>query len=265
MHKFLIENRPLFMQQRNPGGDPSNYFFTHDGNKNVSDVVSYQRARGVVAHYDYAPFGAVASATGSLSSINPFRFSSEYHDDTLGLVYYNYRHYNSYDVRWTSRDPKNEEVGMNLYLYCCNMPVMLFDSKGEAYFAVRPLSAPVLRNGIPDFDGVGTFVEEYMNQKNMQLMHEHLFFQDGKEPSNIGFSDNGMFSENSFDSYTMTSGGYNDCIMRKALNRVSVPMYSLIGGLFGGKYNCQDFAQDLRDEYSRLMQDEDVRCCCGIK
>lgn len=49
-----VATRPLFMQQRNPVGDPSNYFFTHDGNKNVSDVVSYQRARGVVAHYDYA-------------------------------------------------------------------------------------------------------------------------------------------------------------------------------------------------------------------
>lgn len=46
--------RPLFMQQRNPIGDPSTYFFAHDGNKNVSDVVSYQRVRGVVAHYDYA-------------------------------------------------------------------------------------------------------------------------------------------------------------------------------------------------------------------
>lgn len=59
-----VVTRPLFMQQRNLGSDPSNYFFTHDGNKNVSDVVSYQRARGVVAHYDYAPFGAVTSAIG---------------------------------------------------------------------------------------------------------------------------------------------------------------------------------------------------------
>ncbi len=89
-----IATRPLFMQQRNLGSDPSNHFFTHDGNKNVSDVVSYQRARGVVAHYDYAPFGAVTSASGPLSSTNPFRFSSEYHDDTIGLVYYNYRNYN---------------------------------------------------------------------------------------------------------------------------------------------------------------------------
>lgn len=48
-----VATRPLFMQQRNPIGDPSTYFFAHDGNKNVSDVVSYQRARGVVAHYDY--------------------------------------------------------------------------------------------------------------------------------------------------------------------------------------------------------------------
>lgn len=50
-----VATRPLFMQQRNPGGDSLNNFVTHDGNKNVTEVVSYQRARGVVAHYDYAP------------------------------------------------------------------------------------------------------------------------------------------------------------------------------------------------------------------
>ena len=55
------------------------------------------------------------------STDNPFRFpspgglgrifSSEYHDDTLGLVYYNYRHYNPIDGRWINRDPI-EKVGV---------------------------------------------------------------------------------------------------------------------------------------------------------
>ena len=35
---------------------------------------------------------------------NPFRFSSEYADDRLELVYYNYRHYNPMDGRWVSKD-----------------------------------------------------------------------------------------------------------------------------------------------------------------
>ena len=33
------------------------------------------------------------------------RFSSEYMDDELGLIYYNYRHLNPRDGRWISRDP----------------------------------------------------------------------------------------------------------------------------------------------------------------
>ncbi len=110
-----VVTRPLFIQTHSNSGSQS-YFFTQDGNKNVSDVVSYQRARGVVAHYNYAPFGAVTSATGSLASINPFRFSSEYHDDTLGLVYYNYRHYNPNDGRWIGRDILKKKQG-NEYLF----------------------------------------------------------------------------------------------------------------------------------------------------
>jgi hypothetical protein len=63
---------------------------------------------GIVAHYDYAPFAAVTRAISASSitdntfiTANPFRFpspdglgrifSSEYHDDTLGLVYYRER------------------------------------------------------------------------------------------------------------------------------------------------------------------------------
>ncbi|MBR5591538.1 MAG: hypothetical protein IKW38_03240, partial [Kiritimatiellae bacterium] len=66
---------------------------------------------GIAAHYDYAPFGAVTRAISAsaitdntFTTDNPFRFSSEHHDDTLGLVYYNYRHYNPNDGRWASRD-----------------------------------------------------------------------------------------------------------------------------------------------------------------
>ena len=79
-------------------------FLLHDGNKNVTDAVTVGPFNEPVAHYAYAPFGAV-TATGSRAADNPFRFSSEFHDDTLGLVYYNYRHYNPKDGRWLGRDP----------------------------------------------------------------------------------------------------------------------------------------------------------------
>ena len=90
---------------------------------------------GIAAHYDYAPFGAIiraisasAVADNTFTTANPFRFpspnglgcifSSEYHDDTLGLVYYNYRHYNPIDGRWISRDPM-ENLHHYRYPLCC--------------------------------------------------------------------------------------------------------------------------------------------------
>ena len=103
-----------------------NLFYMHDGNKNVSDVVYRLTSNGVAAHYDYAPFGAVtrsvsnAVPTADITTLNPFRFSSEYHDDTLGLVYYNYRHYNPTAGRWTSRDPVVEKGGICLYSFLKN-------------------------------------------------------------------------------------------------------------------------------------------------
>ena len=54
-----VATRPLVLQKYGQ----YNMFYTHDGNKNVSDVVSFQQARGVPAHYEYAPFGAVTAAT----------------------------------------------------------------------------------------------------------------------------------------------------------------------------------------------------------
>jgi RHS repeat-associated protein len=127
-----VATRPLWMQRV---FGTYNFFYFHDGNKNVSDLVSYQTARGVPAHYEYAPFGAVTAATTNTAftafnaaETNPYRFSSEYADDALGLVYYNYRHYEPVVGRWLSRDPK--EIGLsNLYLFL-QTPLFSFDHLG---------------------------------------------------------------------------------------------------------------------------------------
>ena len=86
-------------------------YYTHDGNKNVSEVFYHALQNGIAAHYDYTPFGAITRTSRAtrvtnrdLLSENPFRFSSEVHDSTLGLVYYNYRHYHSVTGRWLARD-----------------------------------------------------------------------------------------------------------------------------------------------------------------
>ena len=106
--------RPLYWQPRTSQGNFS-LFYTHDGNKNVSEAVFYQRARGVAAHYEYAPFGEVTAQTRGnawgtldLATDNPWRFSCEYADDATATVYDNYRHYEPVTGRWMRRDPVNE-------------------------------------------------------------------------------------------------------------------------------------------------------------
>ena len=127
-----IATRPLFMLS-NPGS--YKFFYTFDGNKNVSELVHFESRNGIAAHYDYAPFGTVTRAVNTsaisarnFTAENPFRFSSEYHDDTLGLVYYNYRHYNPFDGRWCGRDPIVSSF--NLFLFVSNNAITQMDVHG---------------------------------------------------------------------------------------------------------------------------------------
>ena len=111
-----------------------NLFYAHDGNKNVSDVFFLALQNGIAAHYEYAPFGAITYTskntpyTIDLIAANPFRFSSEFYDPELDLIYYNYRHYSPTLGRWLSRDPIEEQGGLNLYAFCKNK--MGFDIMG---------------------------------------------------------------------------------------------------------------------------------------
>ena len=90
-------------------------YFVADGNKNI---LALKDASGnTTVSYNYDPFGKV---TASNTHANPFRFSSEYHDDESGLVYYNYRYYSPERGRWLSRDLIAEQGVLNLYAFCCN-------------------------------------------------------------------------------------------------------------------------------------------------
>ena len=106
------------------------YFPTVDLTKNVCELVDFYG--DVTATYDYAPFGAVTAGTpaGTAVPANPFQWSSEVYDSELDLVYYNYRHYSPADGRFLSRDPIEEQGGLNLYAYGNNDAVALFDFRG---------------------------------------------------------------------------------------------------------------------------------------
>ena len=67
--------------------------------KNVTSIFDGQQKQQ--ARYEYAPFGSPITEEGDMARENKFRFSCEFSDDELGLVYSNYRHLNPADGRWT--------------------------------------------------------------------------------------------------------------------------------------------------------------------
>jgi len=138
LKKFLLNTsepvatRPLFMKT-----SKWNLFYFHDGNKNISDLCFYSTANGVPAHYDYAPYGAIYRTAkntriGNFDAIseNPFRFSSEFYDAELDLIYYNFRHYSPAHGRFLSRAPLEELASLNLYAFAKNKPIFNTDYLG---------------------------------------------------------------------------------------------------------------------------------------
>jgi len=139
-----VATKPLCFRQYGQ----ADAYLMHDGNKNVTDVIAASTAATQLAHYDYAPFGAVRAQTGSRASANPYRFSSEFADDTLGLVYYNYRHYETMTGRWLGRDPIEDEYTFSLYGFVNNNPLDRYDCWGGRIGGVLSGSGRVIKIGV---------------------------------------------------------------------------------------------------------------------
>ena len=65
-------------------------------------------------------FENAGTSSGSAVPANPLQWSSEIYDSELDLVYYNYRHYSPALGRFLSRDPIEEQGGLNLYAFVGN-------------------------------------------------------------------------------------------------------------------------------------------------
>jgi RHS repeat-associated protein len=125
-------------------------FYTHDGNKNVSESLVDNGAS--FAHYEYSPFGSAVLQKGERAKENPWRFSSEFGDDLLGLLYYNYRHCNTTMGRWVARDPIDLLSGWPEYGFCLEDAILHYDCLGLFWEEVNALDdiisfgVDVLRN-----------------------------------------------------------------------------------------------------------------------
>ncbi len=104
---------------------------------NLGNITHYLDANGnTVAQYTYDAFGKFISQTGSLADFFRHRFSTKYFDSETDLYYYGYRFYHPALMRWLTRDPIEEEGGLNLYMYVDNAPLVRIDVKGLSSYRI---------------------------------------------------------------------------------------------------------------------------------
>ena len=240
------------------------YVPLYDGHGNVIQYVD--KHGSLVAEYTYDAFGNTIRKSGVKADELKMRFSTKYHDDESGLYYFGRRFYSPRLARWLSRDPIEEEGGLNLYAFCKNNTLLRYDKNGCAHFEVRRLSRTpgILKYSyfVPMIGLVPALILDcgVADKANIEILHEHLFYDDG---TNVGYGSNGEFSEKDRRGYIRRDKReYDDCIMKEAQKRIPKPKYSLLGFGNASKFNCQDYADNLRREYDKIKNSREIKCKC---
>ena len=154
-----IATRPLAIQK-----DGTWYTYGWDLAKNVTEVFGSDGY--IKTAYTYTPYGAV-SASGNVTQ--PIQWSSEFHDAELGLVYYNYRHYNPADGRWLTSDTLFERFERR---FVGNRSIIYFDYLGAVEYRVSyNNSVYFAKSGVSETLG---YTIEYNCDKEPRLIESEL-------------------------------------------------------------------------------------------
>ncbi len=114
------------------GATPETHYVSYDGNGNVATLTDPITGEWS-ARYEYGPFGEPIRTTGDpIAHTNPFRFSTKYTDPESGFLNYGHRLYNPTTGRWLSKDPIEEDGGLNLYGFVLNNSINAYDILGLA-------------------------------------------------------------------------------------------------------------------------------------
>jgi RHS repeat-associated protein len=120
-------------------GNDARYYPAYDLNGNV---IAYFDSNGQpAAHFQYDPFGNLTVDEYSNAADFPYRFSTKPQDPATGLYYYLYRYYDPVTGRWPSRDPIEEQGGVNLYGFVGNDGVNAWDYLGRVEMNLLPHDA----------------------------------------------------------------------------------------------------------------------------
>ncbi|MFJ7982224.1 DNRLRE domain-containing protein [Lysinibacillus xylanilyticus] len=100
------------------------------------DVLALTDSNGdIVAEYTYDAWGNIMSQSGTMATINPYRYAGYRYDEDTKLYYLMARYYNPYTGVFLSLDPVRGDtmkpLSLNGYNYAFNNPVMNVDPDGE--------------------------------------------------------------------------------------------------------------------------------------
>ncbi len=121
------------------------YYYMKDHQGNNRAVVNSSGTVQETNHY--YPFGGLFAANGS---VQPYKYNGKEIDTKKGLNLYDYgaRHYDAALGRFTTIDPKSEDLTKwSMYSYCYDNPIKFVDPDGKRG---RPTQRPIrrgLRNG----------------------------------------------------------------------------------------------------------------------
>jgi len=124
------------------------YYYHFDG---LGSVVALSDGDGyIVESYSYDVFGEPTIRNSSGQKItssnydNPYMFTGRRYDNETGLYYYRARHYDPNIGRFLQTDPISYAGGLNLYAYCRNNPINLFDPFGLRHYGAEETRTEIM-------------------------------------------------------------------------------------------------------------------------
>ena len=148
--------RPFAFNYTPEGSTPNTYYYILNLQ---GDVVQIIDEGGVLqAEYVYSPWGEIISAEGDLAEINPLRYRGYYYDSETGFYYLQSRYYDPANRRFINADiyastDSNNALACNMYSYCWNNVVILYDSEGELPKIVTVLDVQTHATGTDNDSG----------------------------------------------------------------------------------------------------------------
>ena len=127
---------PLELVVNNPNGSTQRYAYQVGPGGHVLGLTTADGT--IAARYFYDPWGRVLSVAGAnpaLAERQPLRYRGYYYDTETAMYYLPERYYDPVLARFISQDAIQPDladpIALNLYAYCLNDPVNLFDPSGE--------------------------------------------------------------------------------------------------------------------------------------